>query len=305
MPNASSVTGTTATGKSYVGRFAPSPTGPLHFGSLVGALVSYVDARAAGGRWQLRIEDIDPPREQPGASAEIVTCLAAHGFEWDGDVRYQHTRAPQHEAAIAKLFRDGHAYFCRCTRRAIREAGGVYDGRCRDAGHASGAVRVRTDDSPITVPDRLQAPLTQRLESELGDFIIRRRDGLVAYQLAVVVDDAQDGITDVVRGIDLYDSTPRQVWLQQLLGLATPRYAHFPVVVGSDGDKLSKQTGAPAVDMTNPPGNLADALQSIRHAPPDETVAAGVAPIWRWAIANWKPARLRGVGVLHLPPAGA
>ena len=299
------MTGTTATAERYIGRFAPSPTGPLHFGSLVGALVSYLDARAAGGAWQLRIEDIDPPREQPGAAESIVTCLAAHGFTWDGPVRFQRTRAAQHDAAIRLLLESGRAYFCQCTRQAIRDAGGIYDGRCREAGHTGGAIRVRTADEPISVHDRFQAPLTQRLESELGDFIIRRKDGLTAYQLAVVVDDHEDGITDVVRGIDLYDSTPRQIWLQRLLGFETPRYAHFPVIVDADGEKLSKQTGAAPVASDTAADNLAAALAAIRHCPPESATSRGLREIWRWAHTHWNPDRLRGIEHLALPRAGS
>lgn len=195
-----------------MGRFAPSPTGPLHFGSLLAAIASYLEARTSGGRWLLRIEDIDPPREQPGADAEIQRALEAYGLEWDGPVIYQSRRRDRHDAAVESLLASGRAYACSCSRRDLANAprgplGIIYPGTCRQGcSGPDSAIRVRTTDEPVTFDDRLQGPREQRLESESGDFVIRRRDGLIAYQLAVAVDDALDGITEVVRGIDLLDS---------------------------------------------------------------------------------------------------
>ena len=245
------MTGTIATGKQYVGRFAPSPTGPLHFGSLVAAVASYLQARAHNGLWLLRIEDIDPPREQPGATDLILKALEAYGFAWDGGVIFQGQSNEAHEAALSRLLEQGMAYPCGCSRKALADAprgplGTIYPGTCRNGCDADEtAIRIRTDDEPITFVDGLQGAQTQRLETESGDFVIRRRDGLIAYQLAVVVDDELEGITEVVRGIDIMESTQRQIWLQKLLGYRTPHYVHIPVITHPDGDKLSKLTGAP------------------------------------------------------------
>ncbi len=266
------MTGTIATASHYVGRFAPSPTGRLHLGSLVGAIISYIDARAHNGQWLVRVEDIDPPREVAGASDAILAALTAHGFEHDGDVRYQSDSNTLHNAAIERLVRDGHAYYCDCARKKLIAAGHGrrYPGFCRDKQLTSGAMRVRVSDTLIDVNDRWQQSRPENLEQTSGDFIVRRRDGLVAYQLAVVVDDADQGITDVVRGVDLYDSTARQIWLQRLLGLETPRYAHFPVLVDGNGDKLSKQTGADELDIGHAARNMWSALSAIGLTPPTE-----------------------------------
>ncbi len=286
----------------YVGRFAPSPTGPLHFGSLLAAVASYLEARVRAGRWLLRIEDIDPPREEAGAAEAIVHCLAAYGFRWDGPVLRQSRNEERHRAAVERLLAEGLAYPCRCTRRILSRTarqgamGPIYPGTCRD-GSASGAraVRVRTSDEPIVVFDRLQGRIGQRLESELGDFVIRRRDGLIAYQLAVVIDDAVDGVTDVVRGVDLLDSTPRQVHLQRLLGLPTPTYMHIPIAVDPGGEKLSKQTAAPAIDPEAVSPTLCRALDCLRQAPPQGLAQEAPAAVWDWALAHWRPERLRSL----------
>lgn len=289
----------------YTGRFAPSPTGPLHFGSLLAAVASYLEARVRGGRWLLRIEDIDPPREAEGAAEAIVDCLAAYGFEWDGAVLRQSRNRERHDAALARLLQSGEAYPCRCTRKTLAHSaregpmGLVYPGTCRDgSGRGARAVRVRTTDEPVAVTDRLQGKIEQRLESELGDFIIRRRDALIAYQLAVVVDDAVDGITDVVRGIDLLDSTPRQVWLQRLLGLPTPTYMHIPVAVDTRGTKLSKQTGASPLLPEAASPTLTRALAALRQEPPAALAGEAIGKVWDWAHANWRPQRLNAVGTV-------
>lgn len=285
----------------YVGRFAPSPTGPLHFGSLVAAVASYLQARVNGGRWLLRIEDIDPPREQAGAAAEIVRSLERYGFEWDGDVIYQSTSSEAHEAALAVLIERNLAYRCQCSRRDLADAprgalGVIYPGTCRngcDAGEA--AIRVRTNDSEIAFDDILQGRIAQHLESESGDFVIRRRDGLIAYHLAVVVDDEIQGITEIVRGIDLIDSTPRQIWLQQLLEFRTPTYVHIPVITHADGDKLSKLTGAPGVSEDDVEQTLVEALIALQQQPPPELAQVTLGEIWSWATENWQLGNISGL----------
>jgi glutamyl-Q tRNA(Asp) synthetase len=254
----------------YRGRFAPSPTGPLHAGSLVAALASWLDARAGDGVWLVRIEDLDPPREVPGASDEILRQLAACGLESDEPVMYQSTRDDAYEAALRSLQSRGLVYGCICSRRDIDAAvaarpglhPGVYPGTCARRATAPEAVRawrVRVPVETVSFVDRAVGPTFQRLDSEVGDFVIRRADGLWAYQLAVVVDDGAQSITDVVRGADLLDNTPRQIFLQRALGLPTPRYLHVPLVLNERGEKLSKQTLAPALDA-------GDALRALERA---------------------------------------
>src|SRR2546421_43861 len=237
----------------YTGRFAPSPTGPLHMGSLIAAVASWLDARAAGGRWLVRIEDLDRPRCMPGAADAMLRTLDRLGLHWDGEVLCQSRRLEHYRAALDKLARQ--TYWCGCTRREIADSSlglasdgaHIYPGTCRHGTARKRALRVRTTAEPISFVDRVQGRCQQVLEQDIGDFVLYRADGLFAYQLAVVVDDAAQGITDVVRGADLLDSTPRQIYLQRLLGLATPRYLHVPVLVNARGEKLSKQTGATAL----------------------------------------------------------
>lgn len=293
----------------YTGRFAPSPTGPLHFGSLVAAVASYLQARSRGGKWLLRIEDIDPPREQPGASEAIIAALAHCGFEWDGPVLYQSQSHDAHHRALRQLVADGHAYRCDCSRADLADLprgplGPIYPGTCRagcDADEA--AVRVRTCDDPLAFEDAVQGRYCQRLESESGDFVICRRDGLIAYHLAVVVDDALQGITEVVRGMDLLDSTPRQIWLQRLLGYRTPEYAHIPLVLGPDGTKLSKSLGAGAADIAHPAKAVVAALKALNQSPPAELERASLAETWAWATAHWQLQALVGVTSIAAPEA--
>ena len=254
----------------YVGRFAPSPTGPLHFGSLLAACASYLEARANGGRWLLRIEDIDPPREQAGAADAIIAALDAFGFEWDGPVLFQSRSHAEHLAALDALAAQNMTYRCGCSRKDLAGAptgplGVIYPGTCRSGSSAEEyAIRVCVDAETVEFDDRLQGRQVQSLAAESGDFIVRRRDRLIAYHLAVVVDDHLHGVTDIVRGIDLMDSTPRQIFLQQHLGYRVPTYAHIPVAVHPDGDKLSKLTGARELDVRDAPKHLADALAVLR-----------------------------------------
>lgn len=281
------------------GRFAPSPTGPLHFGSLVAAVGSYLDARAGGGEWLLRIEDIDAPRNVPGAEASILRTLEALGFAWDGVPLYQSTRLDRYRAALDALCRQGDAYPCACSRREVADSrlgpsvdgGRVYPGTCRAGlppGRTARAWRLRVPDAAVGFVDRVQGEVVQNLEREVGDFVLLRADGQFAYQLAVVVDDADAGVTDVVRGADLIDSTPRQIWLQQRLGATAPRYAHLPVATNAAGEKLSKQTLAPAVDAAGGVPLLARALRFLGQAVPAEVGRMPPSEFWPWAIAHWR-----------------
>lgn len=286
----------------YTGRFAPSPTGPLHFGSLLAAVASYLEARSHAGRWLLRIENIDPPREQAGAADAIVRTLAAYGFDWDGPTDWQQDAVDAHRDALDRLLSRGLAYYCTCSRNDLSDVetgplGMIYPGTCRGRSRppdGDAAVRVVTDESVIEFDDRLQGHQSQCLAAESGDFVVWRRDGLVAYHLAVVVDDHRQGVTDIVRGVDLLDSTPRQVWLQQMLGFPTPGYAHIPVAVWKDGNKLSKATHAPALPESAPGPALARALAVLGQSPPDELAQAALPELWDWAIANWDMGGLRG-----------
>lgn len=282
------------------GRFAPSPTGPLHFGSLVAALGSYLHARSRGGLWRLRIDDLDRPREVPGAADEILRTLDAYGLHWDGPVLYQSRRDAAYAAALQQLHRNGAVFPCGCTRqdialaRAARGGGPAYPGTCRGGlppGRRARAWRVRTEGERIRFEDWLQGRCRYDLEHESGDFVVRRADGLFAYQLAVVVDDAAQGVTEVVRGADLLDSTPRQILLQRLLGLPTPKYLHLPVATTAGHEKLSKQTGAPPLDRARPVETLSQALAFLRQPVPGER-PAGPEALLAWAAARWDPSRL-------------
>lgn len=285
----------------YRGRFAPSPTGPLHFGSLVAAVGSYLEAKVHAGAWLLRMEDIDPPREMPGAADAILQTLDAYGFEWDEPVEYQSRRGALYDAALAQLQQAGLLYPCGCTRKEIADSALpgsdalIYPGTCRTGlapGKAPRAWRVRVDANDIAFEDAIQGPLRQNLGTAAGDFVLKRADGLYAYQLAVVVDDAAQGITHVVRGADLLDSTPRQIYLQQRLGLPTPRYAHLPLATNAAGEKLSKQTYARSLDPSRPAPALWQALDFLGQRPPRELAAADRDALWAWAVAHWDMRRV-------------
>jgi glutamyl-Q tRNA(Asp) synthetase len=281
----------------YRGRFAPSPSGPLHFGSMVAAVGSYLDAKAHGGTWALRIDDLDPPRVAPGSVDSILRCLQAFDMRWDGEVFYQSTRSDAYRSALAKLRDDGRVYACVCSRKEIGDAGSgtVYPGTCR-AGivhdRRPHAWRARTDSAIVEFDDLLQGRVRQELEHEVGDFVAYRADGIASYHLACAVDDAAQGITHVVRGADLLDSTPRQVHLQRLLGLPTPAYLHLPVAIHADGQKLSKQTLAQGVNPDDAVSVLRAVLNFLDHAPPDSLRRDDLGTLWRWAIANWRRDRL-------------
>ena len=280
----------------YRGRFAPSPTGPLHFGSLVAAAGSYLEARARGGAWLVRIDDLDPPRVVPGAADDILRTLEACGMEWDEPVAFQSARREAYRQALDRLLERGLAYPCSCSRREIADSalpgleGYVYPGTCRSGlpeDRPARAWRVRTEGATIGFDDDVQGRVEQDLERDCGDFVLHRADGVYAYQLAAAVDDAAQNITHVVRGADLLVSTPRQIHLQRLLGLPTPRYAHLPVAVNAQGEKLSKQTYAAPIDRGNPLAALSAVLKFLGHEPPPGAISAGTGGLWRWAISNW------------------
>ncbi len=282
----------------YRGRFAPSPSGPLHFGSLVAAVGSYLDARAQRGEWLLRIEDVDQARTVPGAADAILYTLEAFGFTWDGPVLRQSRRQEFYRAALERLERAGEVFPCACSRREIADAaqrvsvdgGLLYPGSCRTGlakGKTARACRLRVPDQEVFFADRIQGKLSQNLAREVGDFVLLRADGSFAYQLAVVLDDAQQGVNAVVRGADLLDSTPRQIWLQQRLGVPMPNYAHLPVVTNAAGEKLSKQTLARAVDSADAVALLCTALRFLGQKIPADLPNLSLAEFWPWAISNW------------------
>ncbi|MDP2759148.1 MAG: tRNA glutamyl-Q(34) synthetase GluQRS [Sideroxyarcus sp.] len=301
----------------YRGRFAPSPTGPLHFGSLVAAVGSYLDAKHHHGTWLVRMEDLDTPRCVPGAAVDILRTLETLGLHSDEPVLYQSQRTAVYETALQQMKNCGAAYPCGCTRKEIADSalhgieGPAYPGTCRDgipAGREARAWRVRTDypcrpnaAGMISFEDALQGHTTQNLEAELGDFVVKRADGLFAYQLAVVADDGFQGITHIVRGADLLASTPRQIYLQRLLGLPTPHYLHLPIAVNDAGEKLSKQTLAAPVDTSQPVVALLRVLDFLQQRPPADLAGSDARTLLDWAIQHWDPARLQGIQTLPAP----
>lgn len=287
------------TGSNYIGRFAPSPTGHLHMGSLVAAVSSYLRARQSGGQWLLRMEDLDPPREIPGAADDILASLEAHSLKWDGAVLYQSSRLEAYQAVLEQLIAQGDAYPCQCSRKQVAEQGWagqfgmIYSGHCRNRSPVEAgnnlrtAWRVRTHDEPIQFDDLRCGNYQQRLASEVGDFVIKRADGFFAYQLAVIVDDEFQGITEVVRGEDLLNNTPRQIYLQALLGYRQPGYLHLPLVTNEKGQKLSKQTFAKPLDPAKSGENLLRALAHLDITAPQALHNAGSSEILCWAEAHF------------------
>lgn len=271
----------------YVGRFAPSPTGPLHLGSLCSALASYLDARAHRGRWLLRIENLDPPREQPGADRAIIEALQAHQLIWDGEIIWQSERLGAYQEALDTLLDGGHAFLCSCSRAQLAQHRGIHLGPCvapltpNDA-----AARLRVGTQRYCIDDRLLGPQYQSVERG-GDVVLKRRDGLFAYQLAVVVDDAASGISDIVRGSDLFDSTAWQLLLGERLGYPRPRYLHLPLLADNSGDKLSKRSYAPAIDNTRAADNIRQVLNYLGQAKPPPS--CNLTELLAWATKHWQP----------------
>ena len=285
-----------------IGRFAPSPTGDLHFGSLLAAVASYLQAKSCGGQWLVRIEDIDPPREVSGSAAGILQDLERFGMHPDREVLYQSTRTGAYEFAINKLLDSGIAYLCGCSRSEI-PASGIYPGTCRyglPPGKTARSVRLRVSDKIIRFNDAIQGLVAENLAETVGDFVIKRADGVAAYQLAVVVDDAFQGITEVVRGADLLDSTARQVYLQQLMGFKTPLYAHHPVITDAKGRKLGKRYGSDPITSLSPLQVLRRALVALAQPCP---ALAGMDEVWHWALRNWQLSRIPAVRELILNPS--
>ena len=263
------------------GRFAPSPTGPLHFGSIVAAAGSYLVSKSSGGKWHLRIEDADEARTEPGAISAIIETIEALGMEWDGEIVYQSKRKTLYSEALESL--SGMTFPCSCSRREIE---GLYSGKCRNGATGEArSLRVRVKDETISFIDAVQGEFSQNLEREVGDFVLLRADGFFSYQLAAVVDDWDQGITQVVRGADLLDSTPRQIYLQRLLGFHTPEYAHLPLALNSSGEKLSKQNLAEPVNPGIPV--LFRALEFLGQNPPHELMESDIPSFWKWAVEHW------------------
>jgi glutamyl-Q tRNA(Asp) synthetase len=294
----------------YRGRFAPSPTGNLHFGSLVAAVGSFLDAKSHNGEWLVRIEDLDRTREVPGSASVILKSLEAFGLQWDGEVIYQSLRTDSYAEAIEHLVTSGFAYPCGCSRKEIRDLavmgreGPIYSGLCRSAPSRRGpsnSIRLRTQDHSLTIHDRVQGSYTQNPGKEIGDFVIRRSDGFHAYQLAVVVDDAWQQITHVVRGADLLSSTPRQCYLQGLLGYQAPDYLHLPVALDHSGRKLSKQQQDRPVDPRRPMAPLLRALEYLRQPlPPD--LPENPQSLWQWSIPHWRPSAIPSKPKMRVAP---
>ena len=283
-----------------IGRFAPSPTGPLHFGSLLAALASYLEAKTQDGLWLVRMEDLDKPREVAGAANHILNTLEKFGLEWDGEVVYQSQRSELYQEALNQIKAKSLIYQCSCSRKEIADSynqkpaqhgidGLIYPGTCRDKSSTFKpyAERIKVKDQNISFNDAIQGRIIQNLATQIGDFVLKRADGLFAYQLAVVVDDHLQGATHIVRGADLLDSTPRQIYLQQVLGYSTPKYAHIPVASNQAGEKLSKQTMATPIDSNNAPNLLINALDFLGQTPPQDLSNYKAQEILAWAMQHW------------------
>ncbi|MGZ8194362.1 MAG: tRNA glutamyl-Q(34) synthetase GluQRS [Methylosarcina sp.] len=288
--------------QSYIGRFAPSPTGPLHLGSLYTALASYLQARSQQGKWLLRIDDLDTPRNAPGSVDSILATLETYGLFWDNEVDYQSRHLPEYEHLLMQLQKDRRAYPCTCTRKSLTAIhsepapGDIYPGLCKNRLHpvtAPYSLRIKTDPRRVTFDDRLQGRISHKLAEQHGDFIVKRRDQIIAYQFAVVVDDARQQVNHVVRGFDLLHETPKQIFLQQILGFSTPDYMHVPVIVDQEGRKLSKQTLAAAVGLNQPEILLFQLLGLLKQNPPAELRGAPLSELLDWAIIHWNPAALK------------
>jgi glutamyl-Q tRNA(Asp) synthetase len=297
------------TRKSYIGRFAPSPTGPLHFGSLVSALASYLDAHHNRGKWLVRMEDLDPPREQAGAADAILRCLENYGLGWDDSVVYQSQRWDMYETYLNQLDKQALIYACDCTRQDLQAMGGIYNGRCRTRSIGSSkphALRLKLYDLPagfshhdqLVFTDLVQGEQTQNLRTQAGDQILKRKDGFYAYQLAVVVDDIDQGITHVIRGSDLLEVTARQIFLFQLLDASIPVFGHVTLASQPNGQKLSKQNLAPALELKDAGKNLWHALAFLHQNPPKELWGAK-SELLSWAKVHWQRSSVAGLSAIY------
>ena len=285
----------------YIGRFAPSPTGPLHLGSLFTALASFLHARSRQGKWLLRIDDLDTPRNKKGSITTILNTLDAFGLHWDGSIYYQSQHIEKYESFLNKLEQNQLTYRCNCSRKSLAEMvsndnpntkHSIYLGICRNKSipaNTPHAIRLKTEPCTLSFHDEFQGLINHNLAKQHGDFILKRKDGIIAYQFAVVVDDYLQGVNHVVRGCDLLEETPKQIYLQHLLGFPTPAYTHVPVIVDQHGYKLSKQTLATAVDKKSPNKTLFDLLVLLKQNPPDELIDTKVNELLDWAIGNWQP----------------
>lgn len=293
--------------KPYSGRFAPTPSGPLHFGSMVAAIGSFCDARSNAGMWRLRIDDLDGPRVAIDAVDSILRSLEAFALEWDGEIVYQSSRSGAYHAALHRLRNAGHVFACACSRKEITgtgTAGQVYPGTCRNGlphGRPARALRLHTQDVAVSFDDWLHGSIARQLARDIGDFVLYRADGVYAYHLACALDDAEQGVTHVVRGADLIDSTPPQIYLQRLLGLSTPAYLHLPVALGDSGVKLSKQTLAQAVNNQAPARTIHAVLDFLGQEPPVELAIAPAREAMEWAKTHWSRARLPHAIALKAP----
>lgn len=273
---------------SVTGRFAPSPTGPLHFGSVVAAVASYMQAKSQHGRWLIRMDDIDTPRNQTGADSSILKSLEILGLHWDGDVLLQTQRHEAYQQALDLLSGKNLVYRCRCTRKQLQ--GHSYPGTCRHKNYSADqqhALRLMTTQEPIHFIDQIQGDYQQILQDDMGDFIVRRADNIIAYHVATVVDDAYQGITEIIRGADLLDSTPRQIYLQRILDYPEPVYAHHPIVVDKHGKKLSKQHHARPIDDSSPVITLFSALEFLGQNPDKDLLQGNIEEVIQWGINNW------------------
>lgn len=294
----------------YIGRFAPSPTGPLHFGSLVAAVASYCEAKLHHGKWLLRMEDLDKPREVKGAATTILNQLEAFGFEWDGAIIYQSQRNAIYAAALDALKEKQLVYPCTCTRKEIADSsnvsgieGAIYPKTCllhAIKKNAPCAWRIKTPEIAIAFDDAIQGNISQCLQRDIGDFILKRADGFFAYQLAVVVDDAEQGVSHIVRGADLLDSTPRQIFLQQMLNYTKQRYAHVPLACNASGEKLSKQTLAAPLATHYATVNLYSALEFLGQNPPANLQFETTAILWEWALQHWQLSNVPAIKSLSI-----
>lgn len=283
----------------YRGRFAPSPTGPLHFGSLLAALASYLEAKTRGGKWLLRIEDLDPPREDPTATQHILSTLESYGLEWDESEWFQSQRSAAYQEALEQLIEADLAFPCQCSRKQLQ--GKLHNGVCEVDLTQDSAWRLLSPDHSVHFEDALQGPQQTQASEQIGDFVIRRRDQLWSYQLAVVVDDHEQRISHVVRGIDLIDSTPKQLLLQQAFQMPHPGYAHLPVATESNGQKLSKQNLALPIQADKSGNTLIEALNWLKLTPPDELRGTGNQSVISWAIQNWSIQKLQGMTAMPAP----